>query len=133
MPAHTDHLSDPSLKFSQRCSTAEFVASRPKISSRPLAQTATAMPGFTFAPKCSHGFQLSLLPGDVCHSRMTSPVIASTPKNSNAPNTFRPTAKPGAMLPPRFSHRSEEHTSELQSPVHHVCRLLLEKKKKKQN
>src|SRR5690348_17483951 len=27
------------------------------------------------------------------------------------------------------SHRSEEHTSELQSPVHLVCRLLLEKKK----
>src|SRR5690348_17475795 len=29
--------------------------------------------------------------------------------------------------------RSEEHTSELQSPVHLVCRLLLEKKKKKNN
>src|SRR5438876_8775345 len=28
--------------------------------------------------------------------------------------------------------RSEEHTSELQSPVHLVCRLLLEKKKIKQ-
>src|SRR4051794_41297270 len=27
------------------------------------------------------------------------------------------------------SKRSEEHTSELQSPVHLVCRLLLEKKK----
>src|SRR4051794_41483147 len=30
----------------------------------------------------------------------------------------------------RRSSRSEEHTSELQSPVHLVCRLLLEKKKK---
>src|SRR5690348_17405993 len=30
----------------------------------------------------------------------------------------------------RNIHRSEEHTSELQSPVHLVCRLLLEKKKK---
>src|SRR5690348_17881494 len=30
----------------------------------------------------------------------------------------------------RGEHRSEEHTSELQSPVHLVCRLLLEKKKK---
>src|SRR5690348_11780977 len=29
--------------------------------------------------------------------------------------------------------RSEEHTSELQSPVHLVCRLLLEKKKTKKN
>src|SRR5437764_9774734 len=29
--------------------------------------------------------------------------------------------------------RSEEHTSELQSPMYLVCRLLLEKKKKKNN
>src|ERR1022692_2994041 len=29
---------------------------------------------------------------------------------------------------PRFSYRSEEHTSELQSPCNLVCRLLLEKK-----
>src|SRR5258708_24624971 len=29
--------------------------------------------------------------------------------------------------------RSEEHTSELQSPDHLVCRLLLEKKKNKRN
>src|SRR5438876_4178075 len=29
----------------------------------------------------------------------------------------------------RLPGRSEEHTSELQSPVHLVCRLLLEKKK----
>src|SRR5258708_14031016 len=29
--------------------------------------------------------------------------------------------------------RSEEHTSELQSPDHLVCRLLLEKKKKKKS
>src|SRR2546426_7486896 len=29
--------------------------------------------------------------------------------------------------------RSEEHTSELQSPCNLVCRLLLEKKKKKRN
>src|SRR5438552_15724029 len=34
-----------------------------------------------------------------------------------------------ATLPP--AARSEEHTSELQSPDHLVCRLLLEKKKKK--
>src|SRR5256885_9348133 len=33
----------------------------------------------------------------------------------------------------RHSLRSEEHTSELQSPCNLVCRLLLEKKKKKKN
>src|SRR3989449_3829743 len=31
-----------------------------------------------------------------------------------------------------FQQRSEEHTSELQSRLHLVCRLLLEKKKNKQ-
>src|SRR2546422_7123093 len=42
-------------------------------------------------------------------------------------------AAPGASevpVPSRAS-RSEEHTSELQSRLHLVCRLLLEKKKKK--
>src|SRR5256885_15589147 len=33
----------------------------------------------------------------------------------------------------RRTLRSEEHTSELQSPCNLVCRLLLEKKKKKQS
>src|SRR5438876_7683681 len=37
-------------------------------------------------------------------------------------------ARDVALLP-----RSEEHTSELQSPVHLVCRLLLEKKKNEQH
>src|SRR5258708_23767112 len=32
-----------------------------------------------------------------------------------------------------FERRSEEHTSELQSPDHLVCRLLLEKKKSNSN
>src|SRR5687768_18278301 len=38
------------------------------------------------------------------------------------------------ILPPQLREpgiRSEEHTSELQSRLHLVCRLLLEKKKKK--
>src|SRR5438876_7927822 len=36
-----------------------------------------------------------------------------------------------ASAAPGAGGRSEEHTSELQSPVHLVCRLLLEKKKTK--
>src|SRR5256885_8948970 len=36
-----------------------------------------------------------------------------------------------SMRPPASNSRSEEHTSELQSPCNLVCRLLLEKKKKK--
>src|SRR5260370_29360371 len=39
-----------------------------------------------------------------------------------------PTGKPG-IRPPLSRARSEEHTSELQSHLNLVCRLLLEKKK----
>src|SRR5207248_7582377 len=35
------------------------------------------------------------------------------------------------IITDRGTHRSEEHTSELQSPYDLVCRLLLEKKKKR--
>src|SRR2546429_7151541 len=37
---------------------------------------------------------------------------------------------PGRNSDPSVCSRSEEHTSELQSRLHLVCRLLLEKKKK---
>src|SRR5207244_7425203 len=40
-----------------------------------------------------------------------------------------PLLEPACLQPDRPGHRSEEHTSELQSPDHLVCRLLLEKKK----
>src|SRR2546429_5384991 len=43
--------------------------------------------------------------------------------------TVRPS---GERLQLKDCHRSEEHTSELQSRLHLVCRLLLEKKKKRQ-
>src|SRR6266705_1966645 len=41
------------------------------------------------------------------------------------------TAHPSGKSGPTLRRRSEEHTSELQSPYDLVCRLLLEKKKKK--
>src|SRR5437879_9909651 len=37
------------------------------------------------------------------------------------------------LIKPPALRRSEEHTSELQSPMYLVCRLLLEKKKKKRS
>src|ERR1022692_3075190 len=43
----------------------------------------------------------------------------------------RPAHRAALSLPPPHQPRSEEHTSELQSPCNLVCRLLLEKKKKK--
>src|SRR5258708_22018832 len=46
------------------------------------------------------------------------------------PNAISPAASWSSKMK---ASRSEEHTSELQSPDHLVCRLLLEKKKKKEN
>src|SRR2546427_7605450 len=51
-----------------------------------------------------------------------SPRHAAVPRACGLPRGRRPTAG---------SRRSEEHTSELQSQSNLVCRLLLEKKKKK--
>src|SRR5438045_6918889 len=65
------------------------------------------------------------------------------PEECYAPTHDRSPDKPGRarqtepagtrtrMSPARFLPRSEEHTSELQSLRHLVCRLLLEKKKHK--
>src|SRR5256885_8400472 len=54
----------------------------------------------------------------------------STPRAS--PGSLHPPAgqSVGAPSHPEVRGRSEEHTSELQSPCNLVCRLLLEKKKK---
>src|SRR5438105_12259133 len=56
------------------------------------------------------------------------------PKRSNrlVPKRLVPNARPEFVAPrpaPALPPRSEEHTSELQSRVDLVCRLLLEKKK----
>src|SRR5215467_9888943 len=60
---------------------------------------------------------------------VTDPVAAFRPaEDAPVPDWTFPTATPAAS-PTVF--RSEEHTSELQSPCNLVCRLLLEKKKKK--
>src|SRR5690348_17698712 len=67
--------------------------------------------------------------------------IAFGPEGKLAGLHFGPhRATPPPWTPPAYAHpdsfseqplRSEEHTSELQSPVHLVCRLLLEKKKRR--
>src|SRR5574341_717341 len=49
----------------------------------------------------------------------------------NAPNPGESREAPPTSSFPGFSERSDEHTSELQSPTNLVCRLLLETKNKK--
>src|SRR5205814_9519042 len=65
--------------------------------------------------------------------------IYARPGPARLRRTFRSVGHPGSPAqttrksagPPGCPTRSEEHTSELQSLRHLVCRLLLEKKKKK--
>src|SRR2546426_9513889 len=49
------------------------------------------------------------------------------PRRDRGPHC--PPALSGGRVPDGLERRSEEHTSELQSPCNLVCRLLLEKKK----
>src|SRR5438876_8069981 len=59
-------------------------------------------------------------------------LFRSARKRSPPPRASRRTSRESCARSTRrrARSRSEEHTSELQSPVHLVCRLLLEKKKK---
>src|SRR6266487_3643030 len=50
----------------------------------------------------------------------------SLPRPNHSPSHY--SARVSGALNTSLGGRSEEHTSELQSPVHLVCRLLLEKK-----
>src|SRR5258708_31019828 len=58
-----------------------------------------------------------------------SPVGLCMLSGSDAKN-MRERSRTSSAALCRLVERSEEHTSELQSPDHLVCRLLLEKKKK---
>src|SRR5947208_11280367 len=61
--------------------------------------------------------------------RRRGAVVPERPPGTGRHGVSRDDEGPDRRKPPR--QRSEEHTSELQSPDHLVCRLLLEKKKKK--
>src|SRR5437660_7554537 len=62
-----------------------------------------------------------------CPSGRAALSPGTTGRRSAAPGTDTPS---GTRSPHHAPRRSEEHTSELQSRGHLVCRLLLEKKKK---
>src|SRR5207248_7979686 len=59
----------------------------------------------------------------------SSPLPTASTARSRPPARRGESRAPGSRGPRRAGGRSEEHTSELQSPYDLVCRLLLEKKK----
>src|SRR2546429_206427 len=81
-------------------------------------------------------------PGGGPASPCTSLISSPPSRSSTAPSESRPftsgadsmrAALAVSRMPDCTSLRSEEHTSELQSRLHLVCRLLLEKKKKNEH
>src|SRR5207244_11846585 len=64
-------------------------------------------------------------------SRRAGPSARRRSPGCGTPQAAPRPSPPRAGASPWRRARSEEHTSELQSPDHLVCRLLLEKKKKK--
>src|SRR5258708_9890137 len=61
-------------------------------------------------------------------SRLAATRLGSGPQTANLERPLPP-YPPARLAATQVCRRSEEHTSELQSPDHLVCRLLLEKKK----
>src|SRR2546429_2960613 len=72
---------------------------------------------------------LPIFPYDASTPR-PAPIAACSSDSVSSCRMMRPRPAPMAARTAN-SGRSEEHTSELQSRLHLVCRLLLEKKKKK--
>src|ERR1039457_7533733 len=82
---------------------------------------------------------MSLGTGMLCYRFLFFLMIRRPPRSTLFPYTtlFRSRQEPsapgrrrrGSECGSTFQDRSEEHTSELQSPCNLVCRLLLEKKK----
>src|SRR2546426_2916303 len=68
---------------------------------------------------------------DVCSSDLAPPASIEAPPWRWSCRRARWRGPERAKEMSSSSKRSEEHTSELQSPCNLVCRLLLEKKKKK--
>src|SRR3989304_8455582 len=66
-------------------------------------------------------------------SRRSWNELALLPADQGLRYRFCQKPLPGCAAALPDEHRSEEHTSELQSRLHLVCRLLLEKKKKKEH
>src|SRR2546422_5712786 len=97
----------------------------------------------TARPSCARAETRQAARPAACGAAMLVPPLISLPVSQRGTDE---NASPGVTMsgfassPPRELHqpttsaaggaRSEEHTSELQSRLHLVCRLLLEKKKK---
>src|SRR5258708_11262244 len=104
-------IANPSFRPSPSTSTVTNASSVPLRTPSPSCRRRVINePAYTLSLACG-GFQRS-----VCATENRSPLVGVLAGHAGI-----------------HGSRSEEHTSELQSPDHLVCRLLLEKKKKHYN
>src|SRR5690554_7124085 len=117
---------------------ASMTSARPHTpaSGKPPATDLAKVVRSAVTPICSMAKKLPVRPAPVC----TSSAISRIPCRSQSArrrcmNCGEATRKPPSPCTGSTTRaaRSEEHTSELQSRPHLVCRLLLEKKKKNNN
>src|SRR2546422_7131831 len=101
----------------------------PRGASRAAARAKPSSPAFTRL--------IAALPRDGCWARTPLVIVIEPPSTTEASPYLTRLTWPMSLLSTlkrksasESSSRSEEHTSELQSRLHLVCRLLLEKKKK---
>src|SRR5690625_6117095 len=102
-----------------------------KLRSCPLTGPITGGPTWLSMSPVTHADsrQIRLQPAPCISCRVIHTVPTSTPKPKNKKSSahWNTSSRPSC-----WKARSEEHTSELQSRGHLVCRLLLEKKKRKE-
>src|SRR2546422_6928519 len=86
--------------------------------------------------RCSRDWSSDVCSSDLCEARAATWRLRPSQSRAAQLCASSPTCLPlvrwGWAASPR-PRRSEEHTSELQSRLHLVCRLLLEKKKTKKD
>src|SRR5207248_8210886 len=83
------------------------------------------LPPSNAGSRCARSRRATTPPSWSCRT----PPIRTTPGRSRRSSTSTRTGSPRAITGEVLDLRSEEHTSELQSPYDLVCRLLLEKNK----
>src|SRR5437870_9133953 len=104
--------------------------SETSLSARQLSQSAPGLP----APSALPAPSSARTPGaSAAAVRAAASRAAARPARAPGTSSVRMVGHPLGHGPDRIDERrSEEHTSELQSRGHLVCRLLLEKKKTQQ-
>src|SRR5258708_27562846 len=103
-----------------------------------LLRVGCAVPAALLSRRCALTAPFHPYPGVAAEAVYFLWHFPSTGLEPGLPDVIRHTALRSSDFPPSSldatrdegGKRSEEHTSELQSPDHLVCRLLLEKKKK---